>query len=196
MPKSSPWHEIPAWPFVVPLTLLAGAVLLWRLHRRAALTIPRALVVAVLCVYGGGVLANSLFPIFIGKGPSGLPWWDTVNLTPLVGTDRADMLRNVVVFLPLGFLLPLVARIYSARRVLLYGFLLSLAIETIQLVQSQTGNGGHVADINDLLANTLGAPIGYGIFRALLLLPALARLATAATWPPSLNSKAENQPSL
>jgi hypothetical protein len=175
------------------LTLLAGAVLLWQLHRRAALTIPRVLVVAVLCVYGGGVLANSLFPIFIGKGRSGLPWWDMVNLTPLVGTDRADMLRNVVVFLPLGFLLPLVARIHSARRVLLYGFLLSLAIETAQLVQSQTGNGGHVADINDLLANTVGAPIGYGIFRVALRLPALGRLATAATWPPSLNSEAENQ---
>jgi VanZ family protein len=147
-------------------------------------------------VYGGGVLANSVFPIFIGKGQTGLPWWDAVNLTPLVGTDRADMLRNIVVFLPLGFLLPLVARVHSALRILVVGFLLSLAIETVQLVQSQIGNGGHVADINDLLANTLGAPIGYGIFRAALLLPALGRLATAATWPPSLNSKAENQPSL
>jgi hypothetical protein len=158
--------------------------LLWRLRRRAALTIPRALVVAALSVYGAGVLANSLFPIFIGKGRSGVPWWDMVNLTPLVGTDRGDMLRNVVVFLPLGLLLPLVARIHSARRLLLYGFLLSFAIETVQLVQSQTGNGGHVADINDLMANTVGGAIGYGIFRAALHLPILGRLATAATWPP------------
>jgi hypothetical protein len=147
-----------------------------------------------MCLYGGGVLANSLFPIFIGKSQGGLPWWDTVNLTPLVGTDRADMLRNVVVFAPLGFLLPLVARVHSARRVLVYGFLLSLAIETVQLVQSQIGNGGHVADINDLLANTVGTPIGYGAFRAALLLPALGRLALAATWPPPRDRECRNVP--
>jgi hypothetical protein len=190
MRSSTPWHEVPASPFVVPLAVAVCAVLLWRLHRRAALTIPRALVVAAMCAYGGGVLANSIFPIFIGKGGSGMPWWRMVNLTPLAGTDKADMLQNIVVFLPLGFLLPLVARVRSALRVLIYGFLLSLAIETVQLVQSQIGNGGHVADINDLLANTLGAFVGYGIFRAATLLPPLGRMATAAAWPPSPDTEA------
>jgi hypothetical protein len=41
----------------------------------------------------------------------------------------------------------------------------------------------HVPDINDLLANTLGAPIGSGIFRLALLVPALGRSARAASWP-------------
>ena len=33
---TSPWREVTAWPFVVPLAVMAGVVLLWRLHRRSA----------------------------------------------------------------------------------------------------------------------------------------------------------------
>ena len=179
---SSPWDEVPVLPVVIPLGVLVFAVLLWRLHRRAALTFPRAVVCAVVSVYGAGVVANTLFPIFIGK--SGVePWWLTLNLVPLVNTAAADMLENVAEFVPLGVLLPLVARTTSFSRVLLWGFLASLAIEVLQLVNSVASNGGHSSDVNDLLANTLGAAVGYGIFRVALLLPVLRRLARSATWP-------------
>ena len=82
---TSPWREVTAWPFVVPVAALAGAVLLWRLHRRAALTLPRVLVGAVVAVYVAGVVANSLFPVFIGK-PGSLSWWEVPNLVPVVGS--------------------------------------------------------------------------------------------------------------
>jgi glycopeptide antibiotics resistance protein len=111
-----------------------------------------------------------------------------------VNTDAFDMLENVVVFVPLGLLLPLVARVRSARGVLLCGFLISLTMEVLQLANSLTGRGGHVADINDLLANTLGTPIGYGIFRAALLLPGLDRLADTAAWPPPAHDETEIRP--
>ncbi|RKS75723.1 VanZ like protein [Motilibacter peucedani] len=182
---ATPWHELSPWPFVVPLGVLAFAAALWWLQRRAALTVSRAVTAAVACVYGGGVVANTVFPIFIGKPGSGVPWWDQLNLTPLQGTDVKDMLQNVVVFLPFGVLLPLLARVRSVLLVLVGGFLSSLGIELVQLVQSTTGNGGHVADVNDLLANTVGAPGGYAVYRAALLLPRLRRLAEDATWPPT-----------
>ena len=185
----SPWDEVPVLPVVVPLGVLVFAVLLWRLHRRAALTLPRVLVSAVVAVYVGGVVANSLFPVFIGKSGGG-PWWSTLNLVPLVGTAVGDMLENVAVFVPLGVLLPLVARATSFSRVLVWGFLVSLAIEVLQLVNTVAATGGHASDVNDLLANILGAAIGYGIFRIALLLPAAARLARAATWPVAPNEKA------
>jgi glycopeptide antibiotics resistance protein len=185
-----PWDQVPVLPVVVPLGLLVVAVLLWRLHRRAALTFPRVVVGAAVAVYVAGVVANSLFPVFIGK--SGVePWWSSLNLVPLVNTDLDDMLENVAVFVPLGVLLPLVARTTSLPRVLLRGFLVSLAIEVLQLVNSVAANGGHASDVNDLLANTLGAAVGFGLFRAALLLPVLRRLARSATWPDPLPGGAD-----
>jgi hypothetical protein len=128
------------------------------------------------------VVANSLFPIYIGT-PGGLSWWEVPDLVPVVGYEARDLLENVAVFVPLGFLLPLVARVTSLRRVLLQGFLISLTIELLQWVNAVTVHGGHAPDVNDLLSNTLGTPIGYAVFRIALLLPGAARLARAATWP-------------
>ena len=178
-------HEITALPVVVPLAVVALALLLLHLRRRAALTLPRAFVAVAACGYGAGVVANTLFPLHLGGAPDDLPWWTHLTLTPLVGAEWRDVLANVVVFVPLGVLLPLVARVRSAPRVLLLGFLVSLAMETAQFLNSLVGQGGHIADVNDLLANTLGAPLGYGLLRVAPLAPALARLAAAATWPAS-----------
>lgn len=175
--------EITALPVVVPLAVAAFAILLWRLRRRDRLTVTRVAVSATLCVYGAGVIGNTLLPIFIGAPASELPWSSYLNLVPLVNTDVADMLENVAVFIPLGILLPLVTRIRSLGAVALAGFLISLAMELLQFVNAVAANGGHIADINDLLANTLGAPLGLGLYRAALLVPAVRRWAHAASWP-------------
>jgi glycopeptide antibiotics resistance protein len=192
MPSS--YHEIPVLPVVVALAAVAFAVLLWRLHRRAAMTVPRVVVSAAMCVYGAGVIGNTLLPIYVGTSGHDQPWRVYLNLTPLVGTEPMDMLQNVVVFVPLGFLLPLIAGVTSLPRVLLWGFLVSLTMEALQFVNAVTAHGGHVADVNDLLANTLGAPLGYGIFRVALLLPALGRWAGTATWPMPPQGEPEIQP--
>lgn len=177
-------REIPTLLVVVPLAVVGFGVMLWWLQRRGALTVLRVVVCAAVCVYGAGVVANTLLPIYVGGTGERPPWTVFLNLVPLADTEPADMLQNIVVFLPLGVLLPIVARVRSAGRVLLYGFLLSLTMELLQLANAVTGHGGHIADVNDLLANTLGAPLGYGIFRCALLLPPVARLVAAATWPP------------
>lgn len=178
----SGYTEVAVLPVVVTVSVVAFAVLAWLLHRRAALTVLRAAVAAVLAVYVAGVVGNTLFPVYLGKG-SDLPWWGYPELTPLAGYEVSDLVTNIVLFLPLGVLLPLVARVGSAGRVLLYGFLTSLTMELLQWLNAATLRGGHVPDVNDLLANTLGAPLGYGLFRLALLVPPLARLAAAATWP-------------
>ncbi|AWB92297.1 VanZ family protein [Aeromicrobium chenweiae] len=179
-----PTHQIPTLPVVVPLGLLMFAAMLWLLHRRGAVTALRVLVAAVVCVYGVGVVANTILPIYTGRVDDyGQSWTVYLNLAPLGDYELADALTNVVVFLPLGVLLPIVARVDSALRVLVCGFVLSLTMEAVQLANSVTGHGGHVADINDLLANTLGAPLGYAVLRAAMLLPPVARLVAATTWP-------------
>lgn len=181
----SPDDHVPTLAVVVPLGLVALGLTLVLLHRRAALTVPRAVSGTVLCVYGAGIIANTLLPFRLGETTDRPPWTVFLHLVPLVGSDPRDLLQNVLVFLPLGVLLPVIARVRSARRVLLLGLLLSLGMEVLQLVNALTGHGGHIADVNDLLANTLGAPLGYGLLRCAMLLPPVARLVAAATWPPA-----------
>lgn len=81
-----------------------------------------------------------------------------VNLIPFVGmvTALRDTLLNILLFLPLGFFLPL---LWEDRRqfhrVVLEGFLISLTIELLQILTFRA------TDVNDLITNTLGTILGY-----------------------------------
>jgi uncharacterized protein (TIGR03382 family) len=178
--------EISPATVVAPLAALLLAVLVRRLHRRSALSALRVAVAVVVAVYLAGVVANTCFPVYLGThSSSGLPWWELPDVVPLAGTESADAVVNVALFLPFGALLPIVARTTSAARVVVSGCLFSLAMELVQWLNAVTVHGGHVPDVNDLLANTLGAALGLGVLRVALLVPVLARAAAAATWPPA-----------
>lgn len=176
-------REIPTLLVVVPLGVSALAVMLWWLHRHDALTGLRIVTAVVWCVYCAGVVANTVLPIYLGQPDYDQSWTAFLNLTPFTDTDAADMLQNVLVFLPLGVLVPVIFRDRSASRVLVFAFFFSLVMETLQLINSVTTRGGHVADVNDLCANTVGGIAGYGLFRVAILAPPVARLVEAATWP-------------
>jgi len=183
--------EIPALPVLVPLAAIAFAALVWRLRRRGALTVVKAAVLrvavaAVTCVYGAGLLGSVLlpFPISVGAARDDLvPWRLFVQLVPVATADPIGIVLNVELFVPLGLLLPLIARVSSAGRAVAIGFLLSLGIELVQFVADITVSTGRVADVDDLLGNTIGAFAGYVIFRVAVRVPVLARIAAAATWP-------------
>lgn len=90
-----------------------------------------------------------------------------INLIPFFipsdefGINISDVL-NVIMLMPLGFLLPTIwPQFRSIKKVALTGFFFSLAIEISQLLN------GRLADINDLIMNTLGAILGYLIHNAL-----------------------------
>jgi len=71
-----------------------------------------------------------------------------------------NILYNYAMFMPLGILLPLGWKeMQSSRRILFTGFFCSLLIECTQLL---TRRGMFEAD--DLLGNTLGALLGFGLF--------------------------------
>ncbi|MCD9197228.1 VanZ family protein [Aeromicrobium wangtongii] len=176
-------QEVPTLLVVVPVAAVTLGLMTWLLHRRAGVTVPRLAVAVVAAVYVAGIVANTLLPFRLGAtGPS--PSWTVfLDLVPLADVEQGDVLQNVVVFLPLGWLLALVLGVDSAVRVVLGGLLLSLAMEAVQLGNAVTGHGGHVADVDDLWANTVGGALGYGLFRLVVLVPPLGRLAAAATWP-------------
>lgn len=71
-----------------------------------------------------------------------------------------QIILNIILFIPFGFLFPIIQPKLS-KATIAYGVLFSLAIEIMQYI---TGRG--LADIDDLINNTLGAAIGYLIYRA------------------------------
>lgn len=81
------------------------------------------------------------------------------NLTIYDFLGSSDQRLNVLLFIPLGFLLPsLWKQKYSLIQTLCTGFLLSLTIELLQMFNFRA------SDINDLFANTVGTLCGYIIY--------------------------------
>ncbi len=72
-----------------------------------------------------------------------------------------NIIGNVLAFVPFGFFRPIIGvRKYAFVRTVVSGFLTSLAIEVSQLLVF-VGS----FDVDDLILNTLGTMIGYGLFR-------------------------------
>ena len=91
-----------------------------------------------------------------------------VNLFPLVNLfdydSKRDLLLNVIgnvaMFIPSGIILPIIyKRLDTFVKVLLAGGGISLCIEIIQLPFSV-----RATDIDDLILNTVGVIVGYGIY--------------------------------
>ena len=80
----------------------------------------------------------------------------TINLIPFSSEGFATYILNVIMFMPLGFLLPLIWRRYRKMgRAVLTGFCMSLSIELLQLFCLR------VTDVDDLTMNTLGTAVGF-----------------------------------
>lgn len=110
-----------------------------------------------------------LSAMFHVVGLPGLPYvgWDpSLNWIPF--SDYADSRfvwlswMNTLMLMPLGFLLPLIwGRFQRFREVLTAGFATSAAIEFLQLFSFRA------TDIDDLIFNTLGACLGFGVVKLL-----------------------------
>jgi len=74
-----------------------------------------------------------------------------------------QLFGNVIMFVPLGFLPPLLREgLRTCGKLLLFSVIVIVMIELVQLV-TLLGS----CDIDDLLLNTVGAALGYVLFRAL-----------------------------
>lgn len=90
---------------------------------------------------------------------------DRVNLIPFSDTniDYMGYGLNIVLFVPLGVLLPLIWQDFNRiSYVFISGLLLSLMVELSQLLNIRS------TDIDDLILNTLGAILGFAMFRLYL----------------------------
>ena len=80
------------------------------------------------------------------------------------GNASREIVLNVIMMMPFGFLIPLVKK-RSIICTAMWSFTFSLSIETMQLLYIWAG--GHVSrtfDVTDLITNTLGGIIGYALY--------------------------------
>ncbi len=84
-----------------------------------------------------------------------------INLIPFHDGFSLGFLLNIFLFLPLGFLCPLISKSYQrVKNIFLIGCGLSFTIEIVQLFTLY-----RATDIDDLITNVAGTLIGYFCFR-------------------------------
>lgn len=119
----------------------------------------RALLVAASCVYAAAVWWMTLRPSIYDERTGGILRGVLHALAGWPGTawvtfDLLEFAANVIMFLPLGVLFVAWRRPWWQG--VLAGVGISSSIETVQLLFLPT----RVADVRDVVANTLGAAIG------------------------------------
>lgn len=135
---------------------LALAPVFWLLGPKKGWSRPR-----VAFSYAMGVYLCMVFSLVGLPDIRYIRFRPNVNLTPFkyFFSDRSS-LPNVVLFIPLGvFLTTLWWRFRNGWRAVGFGFGVSLTIELLQIFTLRA------TDINDLMTNTLGTALGWGLGR-------------------------------
>lgn len=89
-----------------------------------------------------------------------------------VGNAFYNVIGNVLLFVPLGFGIPLFFKNHNKlSKVMFYGFLASLSIEILQYLTCT-----NFTDIDDIIFNTLGAVLGFIIFNICIFIIEKTRL--------------------
>lgn len=126
----------------------------------------RVLVYTVFSVYMLGVLWVTVLPVLSMLGIHHA--YAPMNLEPFrdlrlgYGNAERQLLLNVLMTVPFGILWPVVRRGKAGVfRTVGAAFLLSLCIELVQPLLPTA----RMSDITDLICNTAGGLIGYGLYR-------------------------------
>ena len=109
-----------------------------------------------------------------------------ISYVPFIGmiTGPIDTMLNIILFVPMGLFLPLLYKKYnSIKAVALTGLMFSVSVEIVQMF------GWGSSDINDLITNTIGACLGYLIYK--LLLKALPNKLTEQLYSKNINAIVE-----
>lgn len=93
----------------------------------------------------------------IGKYPE-IIRTEEISLIPFSSDGILTYLLNIIMFMPLGFLVPFIwEKFQSIKKITILGLTLSIYIEITQLFNRRK------TDIDDVLMNVLGTLLGFGI---------------------------------
>jgi glycopeptide antibiotics resistance protein len=189
-----PYRSI-AYPFLVLSAITVPCWLIFRLYRgrssQHSVSFGRELLLLTFVVYLSGLAAATLEP---NRSRAPVAATDGIELRPNLtsltcssaslsrgSTARGFCMRNargnVMLFFPLGILLPLVGRRLRFWNGLLIATALSISIELLQYLSRGWGVN-RLADVNDVILNVAGACLGLALVSVLRLRPG-ARTAIA-----------------
>lgn len=170
-----------AFPILVLSSIVVPCWLVFRAYRhrtrRRPLSLPRELLLLAFVVYLSGLAAVTLAPNrsprLRAEGTGGIELQPSLAsltcssaLLPRGSSAQGFCVRNargnVLLFLPLGILLPLVWRQLRFWRGMQIAIVLSFGIELLQYLSSAWGSY-RAADVNDLILNVLGACPGLAL---------------------------------
>lgn len=150
------WELLPVLPMMA-----AFHFLMVRKDRKAGAktAVPHILAVYLFCLAILSVLSLTGVPDVFR-----ISFEPIINLVPFKDLSEGLLhdLSNILLFLPAGFLLPMLWKKFGKwHMTLLCGLFFSLSIELSQLFNNR------ITDIDDLLLNTAGTVAGYFIFSSI-----------------------------
>lgn len=156
-------------PFIVYFSLAVCLLYCSRVWSRYP-RIPQRITAISLLVYIGAILWLCLTPasFSFSSAPKILFYFHGVpfNVIPFQGLS-IEFFLNIIMTFPFGVYLYLLNPRLSFENAGLAGFLLSLFIEGNQFIGDFLFHIGRLADIDDLITNTLGTLIGFAVMIAL-----------------------------
>lgn len=154
-----------AWLLVRVIVWIRQKKIIWK--REAVLLLMYVnLAVIIRFVFFPRALVNGHIQPLVFDAAAAFPL--RVNLVPLVHLLDFDSVKdilwnvagNTLLFIPTGIVLPVVyQKLNSFGKVAAAGACISLCIEILQLPFAS-----RASDIDDILLNTLGVAIGYGLY--------------------------------
>jgi glycopeptide antibiotics resistance protein len=176
-----------AFPILVLCAIIVPCWLVFRLHRHRTRghpwSFPREILLLTFVLYLAGLAAVTLEPnrssryraeamVGIDLQPSLTSLTCSTANLPRGSTARGFCVRNargnVLLFFPLGILIPLVSSRLRFWRGLQIAMALSFTIELVQYL-SRTWGINRTADVNDLILNVVGAGLGLALMSLLRL---------------------------
>lgn len=151
--------------------ILLGLIYLLFFYRKWSKKSVKELVINTLMyIYIVMVLFVTVMPFSIPLGATNNLFMETANFTPFRdltsnyhGAVR-EIILNVIMMVPFGFLLPIIKKKGVLVTVVLT-FLFSLSIESYQLLSTWWGSlSSRSFDVTDLITNTFGGFIGFLIY--------------------------------
>ena len=162
-------HTITSITILGPLFILfLLALVVWTRVSKIRYTARQHAFILAFAIYILGVMHFVFFPIDINIGmyANQTPWYKTIQWVPLLTADVPSFVLNILLFMPLGFMLPMLKpSVASVRKAASTGLIFSFLIEMLQLLIRITLGNGRSTDVNDLIANMLGSVIGFLILK-------------------------------
>lgn len=153
--------------------------ILVKLKKGNSLSLGKEILTSLLVIYTLYIMSVTLLPTFYGTSDSSfLETIKRINWIPFYSEIKFGFIFDKYFFLNflgnLFLLTPIVGyfccynkKIRNIKSILIFSFLVSLSIETIQLIENLFISTSRSVDATDLLLNTISSLIGYSLFLVL-----------------------------